>query len=469
MIYKAHGYRLFDNIEDSPNYRAISEKEQEIGEKCHAISKSGNLRRANEIIKACKQFPNNPQLKNFLSTLYLQNEQTERALSVIDKTLDKHPDYIYARIQYCKILLDEEPFDEEEFLYVLGGDTIEKILPVAQPHHELDYINSVVCLIDYYYKKKDRKKMKEQESKLVGIDMPKHIGDYISYLGQKANMELLIKKREEVAKRATTLDFAIDLPKQEPSTIPEFKHEQIKTLYENDLSIKYNLIEEILQLPKETLIDDLELILTDSLRRYEYYLEKEEKEEDSKNYYFAYHAVLLLGEIGSAQTFKTLIDYLGNSTELLEFYFGYDVTDVFGEALYKLSKNTPDHLYELLLRSNVNFETKNAVVNAIECSYKTNQCSTKEMKNKLITILETYLTFEKEENIVSSEIIAIIVGILMDLKCVETIPLLKPLNEKFYIDPMVAGSIEEIEKEIKGIEKKQIIKAKELSLKQYYK
>ena len=83
----------------------------------------------------------------------------------------------------------------------------------------------------------------------------------------KAGAEKLKEEKKTRRKVKTrTYDKSIQTSKE-----PEFNHPEIQKLYKNGMRIDHQIIKEILGLPRASLIDDLETILEDVVRRYEYF------------------------------------------------------------------------------------------------------------------------------------------------------------------------------------------------------
>ena len=97
---------------------------------------------------------------------------------------------------------------------------------------------------------------------------------------------------------------------------PTFHHEEIQELYRYGLRIDQEILRNILALPRETLLRDLENVLLDSQRRFEFFKKKTEENErgDEQELDFPLHALFLLTELKATEKLPLILDHLGRGT-----------------------------------------------------------------------------------------------------------------------------------------------------------
>jgi hypothetical protein len=113
---------------------------------------------------------------------------------------------------------------------------------------------------------------------------------------------------------------------------PAFTHPRIQILYTEDLFIDEDILRDILSLPRESLIDDLHLLLYDSINRFDYY----QQETGSVMYEECQvlHALFLLAELKSERSGPVLLDVLRQSEEYLYFWLDDFLTVDIWEMIY---------------------------------------------------------------------------------------------------------------------------------------
>lgn len=139
---------------------------------------------------------------------------------------------------------------------------------------------------------------------------------------------------------------------QEPIRIPVFCHKEIEWLYCNGLHIGESKIDHLLSLPVDTLIQDLELVLKDSIYRFDPLVDgMDDRTEDETSYVI--HSLFLLGELKSNKSISVIIFMLCQSHEFAYHFLG-DFQYEIWEVLYKLSPDLETLKYYM---SNVGVDT----------------------------------------------------------------------------------------------------------------
>jgi len=109
--------KITNDISYFNDYYGISKS---LGEKIRETtqwSQSATKKDIKRIKKLVKKYPNIPHFMNHLSVAYSRNENFGKAYELNRKIREEHPQYCYAFLNECNILLYQEMFDElEEFL-----------------------------------------------------------------------------------------------------------------------------------------------------------------------------------------------------------------------------------------------------------------------------------------------------------------------------------------------------------------
>jgi len=119
---------------------------------------------------------------------------------------------------------------------------------------------------------------------------------------------------------------------------PNLQHRELKALYDNDFSIPRDVLKQILQLPKVSLIEDLEEILEDAIRNFEFYEHAFDEEGDENKFLAPAHAIFLLGELKSIESLPKLEYFFSQDEVFVDFWVGDLLTEELWLPFYKLAE-----------------------------------------------------------------------------------------------------------------------------------
>lgn len=145
---------------------------------------------------------------------------------------------------------------------------------------------------------------------------------------------------------------------------PNLQHNELKALYENDFSIPRDLLKQILQLPKVSLIEDLEEILEDAIRNYEFYEHAFDEEGDENKFLAPAHAIFLLGELKSIESLPILEYFFSQEEEFVDFWMGDLLTEELWLPFYKLAKKDILSLFPFIKKLEVDVYSKSPFAEA---------------------------------------------------------------------------------------------------------
>jgi Predicted metal-binding protein related to the C-terminal domain of SecA len=123
--------------------------------------------------------------------------------------------------------------------------------------------------------------------------------------------------------------------------MPEFNHPEVKIFYFNSYDIDRDTLHAIMALPRQTLIEDMQKLLIDSVERYEYFLEYEYSEA-----FFPLHTMYVLSSLRAEEALDTLLFVMSKGEEFLDFWFGDLVTEEFWQYIYWLGQNRTEKLMD---------------------------------------------------------------------------------------------------------------------------
>lgn len=137
---------------------------------------------------------------------------------------------------------------------------------------------------------------------------------------------------------------------------PNLQHQELEALYQYDFSIPRELLTQILQLPKVSLVEDLEAILEDAIQNYKHY---EVVFEGEENQFLApAHAIFILGELKAIDSLPKLEYFFSQNEEFIDFWMGDLLTEELWVPFYKLAESDILRLFPFIKKLGVDAFSK---------------------------------------------------------------------------------------------------------------
>jgi hypothetical protein len=213
--------------------------------------------------------------------------------------------------------------------------------------------------------------------------------------------------------------------------LPFHHPQQMRYLYENDMQIDHDLLREILALPQEELLDDLELVLQDAQDRYQEIRNICDALEDNDVFLrittFPFHALMLLGEINCDRSLDLALNFLkyrnteeGSNRAFINFYISDAITEDLWLVYYRLGIGREQKLCDFFFEKNIDEFTKCPATDALQQIALHHEEKTKEIQGYYEDVLRRFTEpefYEDESFDDVTEIISIVAG-----NYVETLP-----------------------------------------------
>jgi Protein of unknown function (DUF1186)/SEC-C motif len=424
----------YDAIRDEQP-AAISDDEVE---RIHAMVTSGNNAAIPRLERLIKQFPEWPTLKNYLKNAYEMQGRNRQARQVHQEILKCHPDYLFGKIESARVAIKEKKLELAR--EILGKDLdLQKLYPDREIFH-------ITELKNYYYVVAFLYLEENKNQKAIGLhaalgellseddEMVENLRDLIR-VGNLISVKKRMIEEEETKITVTTQP----LPESSVYTeTPTFHHPEILELYQNNLTIPEKTIQNILSLPRETLSKDLIHVLEDAIARTAHFLDIEGNDSDS---YFAIHAIHLLGELSVEEALPTILHFLSQNEEALEFWLG---DFIYGNSLASLLKNQLPLVKDWLKSPGLPELGKSHIVNGLEHLAEQQP----DHRDKVIAVyqecLEFYLTCSREDNVIDTYHICGMISDVVNLRAVALQPLIEQLHAKNYYSQAYFGELEDL-------------------------
>lgn len=400
------------------------------------------------VLAAVKRYPDIATLKNYLYIAYVRSNQMTKAKAILEKTLKEHPDYLFGRTNKIFTIDDKESM--EKHAYLLGEPRdVRTIMGYDEPIHYTGFISYQEAAIHYEVVTGDIDSATKRLQSLIDVeaneDKIKRVVKEIAR-GRILNISSTIQERN--ARRITVEDFpktiheATDKP-------PILYHKELNIFYKREVNTRYKTtpnvltseeIDQILALPKVTLIPDLEAILVDSIRRYDHFGEVGITDESRD---FTMHALYYLGALKSESSLQKVLDLLRMGDEFTDLWWG-DLREEFTfPTLFHLGENQLEVLKAFVLEGN-NGAYNRLLVTDVVSQIALHQPSRRtEVIEWFRDVLTTILENPKKE-VLDTTFIGFSIGGIIKFRGIELLSLIEDLYNKGWLLKDIYGDLAEV-------------------------
>ena len=324
--------------------------------------KNSAIKELNGLIK---KYPFVPQFKNYLSALYDAQGNHFMAQEVTRRIVALHPEYLYGKLNIANIAISNNEF--EKVPEILGNlMELKALYPERDEFHCGEVLGFYQTAIKYFIGIKDGKQAQMRLDVLEKLNREFDLGVNVSDLSRRImflNLETNLGRHEKLWE-SRRIPEVIGKKVVQPTTIaPIFTNDIINQLYCNSLEVDQQIINDILALPRETLLSDLHKVLYDSIARYEIFAEQD---WDKNCHEFLMHALLLLTELKDESSIEVILDLLRQDSEYLDLWFGDYLTEDVWELLYQIANDKLELLYAFVLEPNRYTYVKSCVSHMVE-------------------------------------------------------------------------------------------------------
>jgi uncharacterized protein YecA (UPF0149 family) len=431
-------------VKDYPN--AIREIIDEQNLKLQGKLKDRDIKHLQQIIQ---QHSKVPQLYVSLRQMYAKLGRTDKVEQVEDKMQERFPDYLFSRVFLAKRY--DEKGEVEKIPEVLGDSlSLSDLYPGKEVFTPYE-IATFYDLVYRYYFKTGQDEKAEETSKLLKDT----IGKYEVYdLLEEEHMLLrmqqglaFMEQSREKSVEAIQKEYDKEGQTDEP---PKFQHEEIRALYEQGWDIDEQSLQRILNLPRESLIRDLEEVLRDSIRRFEYYYDGPNWEKETHT--FPTHAAMILAELRAKESLPVILDFLRQGGEFRDYWVADLSNDIFIPVLYHLAEDQPRVLVDFIKEPDV-FIWSKSLANGTLVQITLHQPQRrKEVLAYFREIMEYFFEQRENEHVMDSSFLGSLANSLADMGAKELEQDLEKLYAHNLVDEFAMGDWPMAKKELHKFE-----------------
>ena len=448
--YKLFGYEITTDPDFMDERNAMTPELRDIIEDLYLeiMIEKGGKKSIKKLLELIERFPKNPQLKNFLTVAYVNAGDTEKAFEANHWLQAEHPDYLFGKLNQAAEY--HEAGEYEKMPGILGhAMEIQGLYPDRTKFH-LSEVTGFYKIAILYLIATGNLEAAQGRLDIMQEIAPGHPDtEFAAERILLASMEQGAAKWEEHEKtriRVTPVPNSLPVQTDKP---PVFANDIINRLYENGLHIPRGLLQEILNLPRKSLIADLELILNDALCRYEFFVQEvNDMGWDEELMNFPFHALMLLAELRASESLPKVLEILRQDEEFLEFWFGDHLTETLWQPLYYLGNQQLDLLKKFVLEPGVDTYAKTAVATALTQIHHHQPERKEEVIQWFSEVFDFFINSRPEDNVIDSDTIGLFVSDVIELDYETLLPQIKKLFDKNYVSEMISGDYASVKKDI---------------------
>ena len=391
-----------------------------------------------------RKYPSIVSLKNHLTVAYSAAGR-DRAANLLNKQVyEEHPDYLFGRINQASLYLTQR--DKLDRIPEILGETL--CLGDLQPDREVFHFSEIkgfYNLVALYHLRCGRVKpamaIHEFLEGMIGSDDPT-----LQQLHLRIAHHNITRLQDHLAEeKGNAIRVEVANKPEGPAELfpPGFNHPEIEDLYRFEFDLPRAKIEEILALPRPSLIADLEAVLRDCLERGSLYLEERINFEDEETC-FPLHAIFLLGALKAGESLPVVLEILSRPPDALEFWFGELLSTNCWEPLHHLVEDRLDETREWMLSPGIPGQSRDVLAEAAAQIVLHQPDRREEVLDWFRHILDFLLHSPPEDNVLDTDLVTGMVWHLMDIRGVELLPLITAHFEKNHVARTHVGDLEEI-------------------------
>lgn len=234
-----------------------------------------------------------------------------------------------------------------------------------------------------------------------------------------------------------------------PTTL-ELTHSELEVaVYNNEYyyALPRTVIQQLLALPRESLIADLDRIIL-----YELGKSCDTITEDMYDQYpnTITHALFLLGELKATESLQTVLEILRQQDMCIDYYFGDFRIETLRPTVYYIARNQTDALLAFMKEPGLDRFARSYIPPVIA----TIAINEPERREEIISwfrkLLHFFITNVSDSSVYDASLSGSILSELIDIHAVELLPEIKELFDTEQVDCMCCGNYQAVEKRING-------------------
>jgi tetratricopeptide (TPR) repeat protein len=405
--------------------------------KLYQMALKGKSTAVDLILKEIKRYPKYPDLKTILSLAYSEMGLDDKADEIQLELADKHPEYFTGRLNTAFIHFDREEYHLMEKVLSKGFD-LKTMYPERDEFHIQEVVLMQKAAVFYYGAIGD---IEQAKIRLEIMEKLAPESEDFQIASDQLNINTLHHRL-----KGTGENSPLNVVRNAFSKInalvkrPKFHFEIINELFEYGHDIPQGLVDEIMELPRKELIEDLEAIIKFSVENFE---EISSYPTEEKRTFYVSHAIYLLADLEAYESFSIVIDVFKQNEDYNQFYFGDFITEILWDPLMRLSSKNLPQLMEYMKLPDIYTYSRALIPEVLEQMIY----HYPEKKEEALTFFEDLLLFYNntdDETCIDVDLIGLIIWTLTCIRDSRFNLLITQLYEKKMVEESIVGSLESV-------------------------
>ena len=312
-----------------------------------------------ELEKLTREYPNIPHFKNSLALAFLsenRDRNKKRYFEMAHQICADFPEYVMVHTGLAIEYVREK--QREKSLEIFGEKfDLSALYPCR--NHQFTLVEIFSYHVGVFMYHLDDKNDTEAQKHLDFLEY--YFPDEIQNGMYQFQLNLFRMKKEN--NKTAKMKSVNVIPEQVETSnkAPDFEHPEMEMLYRKGANIDRAALNRIMELPRETLIRDLEKILLDSIARFRYFEENVDLDIPDA----PIHALNILSALEAEEALDALFKVLRQDSKYYDFWYGDMITEDFWQFIYRMGQNRLDRLKDFILEPNRYTYARTTVSDAI--------------------------------------------------------------------------------------------------------
>ncbi len=435
------------NVSPEPVRESNDQALEDASDEMHYASREKPLWAIPRLEKLIAQYPKETQFLNFLYIAYATCGQQEQARKTLERTMRKHPNYLFGPVCYVLLHLEES--------WVLAhGSKLGKNLSLTDwpvrsdgSYHQTELLAFERAAIIYLVYQNKMKEAKARINRLLEFGTNEEelkicIDHYQLKMIEKArqrhqNSKQLARHVEHAVTSTVTSAYSC-----QPFTLPaieELYHSKIEDMREEKLDA-------LLALPRKSLIADLRNILRTSISHYLQKDEREDWQEIHDEWTFPeVHALYTLAALEATEALTEVLDFLRIDDETVLYAFDDYANTYYQPVLFSLAQKQPSALIDYLLEPKNYHQDRSLVVEVLVQIALYFPSQRAEVLDGFRQVWQRMLNEPTDRFFVDTNLSAYVLEGARVLRATELLPLAREVEAQQLINSTICGLVEDIE------------------------
>lgn len=224
-----------------------------------------------------------------------------------------------------------------------------------------------------------------------------------------------------------------------------FHHQEIKSLYEHDLNISHEIVKQILALPRQTLIEDLEKVLKDTIDRSGLF---QKQDLDNNQLAFHLHALWLLADLKATEALPTVLDVLKQDSDFHDFWFSGFLTENFWESVFHIVGNQLEILKEVVFHPTADWAARDVPSTVVAQIALYHPARRQESIDWFQSVFEKFESLDADDPIIDIDVIGALIANSIVLHEPSLLPSIQILYAQKKVNEELIGDYQSVENDL---------------------